>query len=234
MVVKSRPPSSSTLKVGESRSFTCDFYGYPWPTVVWTRDTSNSPITTRGRFSVHTRQVNSDDGYRITRSELEIHTAIERIEGTYSCSASNKDNFFTNITFTIDVIIPPKIVVEPTPLINMVAVPNVNQTLVVTCVALGSPRPSLLWKDITNGKILHNSKSVTIRETVKHHGGIELIHSQLELCEAESLSGTEYGCIAYTNANIDDSESEYFQVCTIGRYIDNTPALKKAINLDYT
>ena len=158
---------------------------------------------------------------------------IKSIEGTYSCSASNKANFFMNITFMVDVIIPPEIVVEPTPLINMVAMPNVNQTLVVTCVALGSPLPTLLWKDITNGKILENSsKSVTIRETVKTHGGIELVHSQLELCEAESLSGTEYGCIAYSNANTDDSESEYFQICTIGRYIDNTslcctPALKQ-------
>ena len=208
------PPSTYTLKVGESRSFTCDFYGYPWPNVTWTTNTSDSPITTRGRFSVHTYQVISN-GYQFTRSVLEIHTAIENIEGVFICLASNSDNFSANATFTIDVIVPPKIIVAPTCLINMVAMPTINQTLVVTCVALGSPLPTLQWwaQTSTETKKLKNSTSVPVREEVKIHGGIEFVHSQLVLSGAEKQSDTTYSCTA---ANTASSKSSHFKICTIG------------------
>ena len=204
------------MKVGESRSLTCDVYGYPWPSITWTRNTSSSPIATRGRFSVYTHQVISG-GYQFTRSVLNIHTALESIEGTFSCSASNGDNVPKSITFTIDVIIPPKIVVEPAYLTNMVANATVQQTLVVTCVALGSPLPTIQWKNLTSGR---EPENVIVNETVKSHGGIEFVHSRLELCGVERQPNTNYSCKALTvDKTSGASISSRFEICTIGTYL---------------
>ena len=184
---------------------------------MWHRENAPHEITTLGRFSVYMFQTNSN-GFLITRSVIEIHAAIEGIEGTYSCSAINEKNVHISESFVIDVIIPPQIVVAPNRLINMVAMPTTQQMLVVTCVALGSPRPTLQWRK--NGETLKNSSpngQFTIRETVKNHGGIELVHSQLELCGAERQMETEYSCAAITNT--DASNSELFQICIIGGYI---------------
>jgi hypothetical protein len=199
------------MKVGESRSFTCDVYGYPWPDVTWTRNTSDSPIATRGRFSIHTSQIISD-GYQFTRSVLKIHTAIESIEGTFSCSASNENSVSKSINFTIDVIVPPQIIVEPSYLTNMVAMANAQQTLVVTCVALGSPLPTIQWKNLTSGRAPEN---VIINETIQNHGGIELVHSRLEVCGAERQPNTNYSCKARTISEA--SSSSLFEICTIGK-----------------
>ena len=201
------------MKVGESRSLTCDVYGYPWPSITWTRNTSGSPIATRGRFSVDTHQVISG-GYQFTRSVLNIHTALESIEGTFSCSASNGNNVPKSITFTIDVIVPPQIVVEPAYLTNMVANATVQQRLVVTCVALGSPLPTIQWKNLTSGR---EPENVIINETVKSHGGIEFVHSRLELCGVERQPNTNYSCKALTvDKSSGASNSSRFEICTIG------------------
>ena len=203
------------MKVGESRNFTCDVYGYPWPNIIWTRDTSDSLITTRGRFSVDTHQVISG-GYQFTRSVLNIHTAIESIEGVFSCSAGNGNNVPKNITFTINVIVPPQIVVEPAYLTNMVAMATFQQTLVVTCVALGSPLPTIQWKNLTSGR---EPENVIINETVKRHGGIELVHSRLELCGVDRQPNTNYSCKALTvDTTSDASSSSQFEICTIGNH----------------
>ena len=153
----------------------------------------------------------------MTRSVLEIRTAVENIEGTFKCSASNEENVQPTFEiFTVDVIIPPQIVITPTRLINMVAMPTRQQTMVVTCVAFGSPRPTLQWRN--SGITLRNSAQVTIRETVKTHGGIEVVHSQLELCGAERRPETEYSCTATNKAA---SNSSLFHICTIGTLICN-------------
>lgn len=208
----------NTLTHGESGNFSCDFHGYPWPNIVWTRDSYNGPITTLGRFSIHTFQANSN-GFRITRSILEIHVAIENIEGEFRCSASDRENVEIFQTFAVDVIIPPQIVIAPSRLINMVAMPTNQQMLVVTCVALGSPHPTLQWRK--NGETINDSPNglVTIRETVKNHGGVELVHSQLELCGTERQTETEYSCAAITDTYA--SRSELFKICTIGRWVQH-------------
>ena len=120
------------------------------------------------------------------------------------------------VQFTIDVLIPPRIVVAPTCLINMVAMPSINQTFVVTCVALGSPRPTLQWwtQNSTGTKTLKNSTYTPIIETVKIHEGIEFVQSHLLLSGAERQSDTNYSCTA---ANTAGSKSSLFKICAIGK-----------------
>lgn len=206
---------------GRSANYTCDFRGYPFPTVVWTRNTSSNPITNLGRFSIHTFQV-SENGSYLTRSVLEITSAIERLEGTFICLGSNNQtngNIFSS-TFSLDVVIPPQIILSPVAKLQMVATPTSRKRTIVMCVAFGSPRPSMEWTN--GGRSLHNSSQVTITETVEklRDGGTELVRSQLEVCGPETLPTTEYSCIATNHYNnTAASNSTTFQICTIGIYI---------------
>lgn len=201
----SGPPLSNILPFKQSNNYSCDFLGYPPPAVVWTRNTS---YTTLGRFSIHNFQVN-ENGLQVTRSVLEIRSAVENIEGTFNCSASNNLNRLPSfMTFTIDVVIPPHIVVFPT---DLVIVSTSQQTVFVSCVAFGSPRPSLVWRN--GDRTLVNSTQVSIVETTENHRGIELVRSQLEVCDSRGQPETEYSCTA-TNSFTSNSSS--FHICTTG------------------
>ena len=212
------PTQPHTLVHGQSANYTCNFLGYPFPTVVWTRNTSANPISTLGRFAIHTHQV-SVNGLYVTRSVLEITAASEILEGTFNCSARNNFSDFTlTSTFVIDVVLPPQIVISPVRQMKMVATPTSRKATFVMCVALGSPRPSLEWR---NGAVnLHNSSHVTITETIETYGGgRELVRSQLEICGPETLPVTEYSCIATNRyGNTVASNSSSFHICTIGIY----------------
>ena len=120
-------------------------------------------------------------------------------------------------TFVVDVIVAPQIVVAPTPLMTMVAMPTIQQTLVATCVAFGSPRPALKWRN--GGLTLKNSQQVTITETVRDHDGLEVVHSQLMVCGAERRPETEYSCTA---SNTAASNSSIFRLCIIGMCVKLT------------
>ena len=217
-VFHSGPNRNNILIHGQSSNYSCDFIGYPFPTITWTRSTSQNPITTLGRFTIYTIQV-STNGVYLTRSILEIHSAMENLNGMFSCSGKN--NLTTGQTplhtFMIKVVIPPQIILAPVRYSHMVVTPTQLQTTFVTCVAIGSPRPTLEWRN--SHLKLKNSTNISITEKVEIREGREFVHSQLEICGPEQLPGSDYTCIASNRyGNFVAANSSVFHICTMGKY----------------
>lgn len=201
---------------GQSANYTCDFLGYPFPTIVWSRNTSKNPITTIGRFTIHDTFQVSTNGVYLTRSILEIHSAVTNLDGMFTCSANNslttgKTPFHT---FIIGVVIPPQIILAPVRHSYMVV--TQLQTMFVMCVAIGLPRPTLEWR---NSHIkLKNSSNISITEKVVDHGGREFVLSQLEICGPQQLPESDYSCIASNRyGNSIAVNSSVFHICTLGK-----------------
>ena len=217
----SGPGQINHLVLGHGGNYTCNFVGYPYPSVVWTRSSSSIPITTVGRFTVHTFQVVQDGLYQ-TRTVLEINSAVESIEGVFNCSGTNSltdvDSHTFSQTFSIDVAVPPQIALAPVRYSQMVVSPNGQKTAIVACAAFGSPRPSLSW--LNRGLYLTDSSQITITERVEVRGGREIVRSQMEICSPETIPESEYTCIATNRyGNTIASNTSSFHLCTIGEVV---------------
>ena len=80
------PPTDQTITVSGSHNFTCDVFGFPYPSVTWTKD--GLPLGTNVHMYIHTNVVQSG-GLQFVRSILEVHHMKLAVEGGYKCVAEN-------------------------------------------------------------------------------------------------------------------------------------------------
>ena len=89
-----------TVREGNATTITCEAFGYPPPTVVWTRSNANlsDRLSVSDSISVPTRYGN------VTRVNvnLTITNAFRRDTGGYTCSANNIIGIDSkNVTITV-------------------------------------------------------------------------------------------------------------------------------------
>ena len=79
-----------------------------------------------------------------------------------------------------------------------------GSSVVLTCVGIGDPRPSVTWSN--EGVSLSTSSRISINQELVTENGVEYVQSILEICSAEEADGGQYTCIvgnALNNASVD-------------------------------
>uniref|UniRef100_UPI0035900F1F hemicentin-1 n=1 Tax=Myxine glutinosa TaxID=7769 RepID=UPI0035900F1F len=166
------PPTAqeSPVKVlvteGESVELSCATDGWPPASVSWHRPDGTMPGTS-GRFTT------------LTTGELIIDEAQTSDAGTYTCFAANGAGVVER-RFHLDVVVAPAFIEHP----GNLSV-TTGQNLVLTCLAIGVPKPHLSWKH--NQKLLPvigedgYSKLIIEHTRLGHAGGYT--------CIAENAAG---------------------------------------------
>ncbi|KAK1343749.1 hypothetical protein QTO34_014302 [Cnephaeus nilssonii] len=123
-------PSNLAVTVDDSAEFKCEARGDPVPTVRWRKDDGELP---KSRYEIR------DD------HTLKIRKVMAGDMGSYTCVAENMvGKAEASATLTVQVIADrPPPVIRQGPVNQTVAV---DGTLVLSCVATGSPVPTILWR----------------------------------------------------------------------------------------
>ena len=112
---------------------------------------------------------------------------------------------------------PPEIVIAP----SDVAV-TAGATILLTCVAIGSPTPSLSWHRSNTGTYYGNGTGDdrhSVYERTETINGVLFVTSIFEICSVEEEEEGEYGCLAENeagnetarfNVTVDDPFGEFF------------------------
>ncbi len=97
-----------------------------------------------------------------------------------------------------------------------------NQTVVLSCVAHAFPPPTISWS--RNGRILPFSESLTNTRVENHGtvvGGVRLVRSRLEMCNAGALASGRYSCLADNGLTHSSAD---FQVTIPGTHCPSPPS----------
>lgn len=84
-----------------------------------------------------------------------------------------------------------------------------NEGLTLTCVAFGSPVPSISWFRNGNQSVDSETENALVTESLIEQSNVTFVESILQICPVEAGDEGEYGCQA-TNAN--GMQSVAFQV----------------------
>ncbi|KAJ8728981.1 hypothetical protein PYW07_006677 [Mythimna separata] len=113
---------------GQAFYLHCHPYGNPLPSVYWFKDDVPLKLFDQSMVSTNFGEV------------IVVKKAVEEQTGNYTCVARNKVGN-TSVVYLIDVLVPP-----PTPKeSSKKVIASVEKPLVLTCPAVGSPLPSVMW-----------------------------------------------------------------------------------------
>uniref|UniRef100_A0A673V203 Roundabout guidance receptor 1 n=1 Tax=Suricata suricatta TaxID=37032 RepID=A0A673V203_SURSU len=180
-------PSNLAVTVDDSAEFKCEARGDPVPTVRWRKDDGELP---KSRYEIR------DD------HTLKIRKVMAGDMGSYTCVAENMvGKAEASATLTVQVIADrPPPVIRQGPVNQTVAV---DGTLVLSCVATGSPVPTILWR---KDGVLVSTQDSRIKQL--ETGGLQIRYAKLG-------DTGRYTCIASTPSG-EATWSAYIEVQEFG------------------
>ncbi len=96
---------------------------------------------------------------------------------------------------------PPEILIAPSEVVSV----DEGNTILLTCVALGPPRPSIYWSHSGTGTVYGpgaGDDRHRVNETVGSEDGVEFVTSVFEICGIEFGEAGEYSCMAGNSAGV--------------------------------
>uniref|UniRef100_A0A673V2C3 Roundabout guidance receptor 1 n=1 Tax=Suricata suricatta TaxID=37032 RepID=A0A673V2C3_SURSU len=183
-------PSNLAVTVDDSAEFKCEARGDPVPTVRWRKDDGELP---KSRYEIR------DD------HTLKIRKVMAGDMGSYTCVAENmvgKAEASATLTVQVGSVIAdrPPPVIRQGPVNQTVAV---DGTLVLSCVATGSPVPTILWR---KDGVLVSTQDSRIKQL--ETGGLQIRYAKLG-------DTGRYTCIASTPSG-EATWSAYIEVQEFG------------------
>ena len=112
-------------------------------------------------------------------------------------------------------------IIAPPPLTEVTA----GNTVFFSCAGYGIPTPYITWS--RNGTQLYNNTRVRIYTRVVNEGGVQLIHSLLELCSVIPADEGDYAC---EMENVVGTNSSTFYLEVLGE--PGLDILRALINVD--
>ena len=88
-----------------------------------------------------------------------------------------------------------------------------GSTVLLTCIAVGDPTPSIVW--LRDGSLIENSTDVVVYQDLVEEAGIIFSRSILEVCSLDLSDEATYTCIANSSAG-EDTASFSLDVTTEG------------------
>ncbi|XP_071821894.1 hemicentin-1-like isoform X3 [Apostichopus japonicus] len=147
-----------SVLTGASVPLECHGFGYPEPTVSWTKDGAEITLT--------------NDRYALLSDGTLIIPEITVSDGgLYECTVSNVAGR-QSYSVTIEVQVPPTIITSITKITTII-----NSTSQIPCVAVGTPKPIITWRkdrrmvDVTDGYAIQESGTLLIRSTQLYDSG---------------------------------------------------------------
>ena len=184
-------PESQSVDYGSTVLMTCVAYGTPEPTISFFKDGVSVDDTSEFVF-IYTTFVSEGD-LNFTQSILEVCSIGLDNVGEYSCTAANNvssDSRTWSLSLTSQPLSAELVIVPRDKTVDE------GSTVLMTCVAYGSPLPDIMWTK--DGVEVNNDTSalVTVYTSVVTEQNVEMVQSILEICSISEEYGGGYNCTA--------------------------------------
>ncbi|GIY67333.1 titin [Caerostris darwini] len=146
LVVKAHPkwvekPSSLITTIGNAVNVRCSASGSPRPTLRWIK-------LSGANFSEYkTFETKGSEFRNISESHLKIPTVSYKDAGDYECIADNGMSPSIQTNFSIVIRVSPKWIKTPEDIVT-----SIGDSVVLPCLATGSPKPRIAWKKISGAE----------------------------------------------------------------------------------
>ena len=202
----------------------CVGYGIPLPSIVWEKD--------RQRLSNDSRRESRQEtvvlgNHTFQRSYLQLCGTVEGDSGDYGCRSVTEERE-SAVEFGVSIIGVPATLITIPEDVSIVA--ETGTSVVVNCIAIGSPAPEISWMMLQRGihsDIETNSSDIdgTIRvfseQSVRE--GVGVVRSSLLLCPSHpgALTTNEITCLTGNQVNGSNFSAYSFSVNVSGIKRDN-------------
>ena len=223
-------PADKRLYQNSTVLLTCVAYGVPLPTLTWSK-AGNSVTNGTVRNDMVVK-----GGVTFVRSVLQLCETTVADSGQYTCTADNEITIANaNFHLTVEGIERPHmhegrrkglrvimctcLSTVPLPaevvLLSKDTLVSARNTILLTCVGLGNPPPSLSWEREGLTTLQNNSRT-TIFERVIVKNGFMFTRSVLQICRVTAEGDTgSYNCTA---TNIFGNDSTRVELTVHGKY----------------
>ena len=212
-------PNNTEILAGATLIFACVGYGIPLPSIVWEKNGQRLSNDSRRESWQETVVLGN---HTFQRSYLQLCGTVEGDSGDYGCRSVTEERE-SAVKFGIRIIGVPATLITIPEDVGIVA--ETGTSIVVTCIAIGSPTPEIKWMMLQRGiqsDIETNSSDVdgTIRVFSKQsvREGVGIVQSSLLLCPSHpgALTTNEIRCLTDNKVNGSNFLAHSFSVNVSG------------------
>lgn len=131
-----------------------------------------------------------------------------------------------HVPLSCPAVVPPTIVLRP-PVDNTV---NQGESIQITCVAYGSPIPSIYWSKPGCLRMGNNTNNIYVFSDMITVSNVTMHRSMLQICNADTDDNTQYSCWAdngVTGMGLGDSSADFNVQVFVRKFMEHTVVLKK-------